>query len=367
MTLSTSPLAAPPATPVPPHARPIARRPARSHTGGRRLADAFAALDTFPALAESRDRLLGLLGAHAPSAAKITATIESDLALAIAALRRANQDSVAARGSVSHVAQAVDALSLDALVDLAHTVPTYDFFDRGTAWGTAPERLRLHGAATQHAVARLAAVTGRHDTGSLITAALLHDVGKLALARAHPDYERTIQADRCTPDERVLQERRALGVDHALVGGVLLRRWGLPKELAAVVERHHAFDAYEDAGYLRLADMLAHQAQGRPVDELELAEAAGAIGLGADDLRAVMFDVSYAPRESAAIGPCPLSRRELGILKGLAQGKVYKDIAPELELSVSTIRTHLHNIQGKLGVASRAQAVLYASERGWLR
>ena len=367
MTLSTAPLAAPPEAPSPLAARPIARRPARSQAGGRRLADAFAALDTFPALAESRDRLLSLLGAHAPSAAKITATIETDVALAIAVLRRANQDSVAARGSVSHIAQAVDALSLDALVDIAHQVPTYDFFDRGTAWGAAPERFRLHGAATQLAAARLAAVTGRHDTGSLITVALLHDVGKLALMRAHPDYERTIQADSCTPDERVLEERRALGVDHALVGGVLLRRWGLPKDLAATVERHHALDAYEDAAYLRLADMLAHQAQGRPVEQAELGEAAEAIGLGADDLRAVMFDVSYVPRESAAVGPCPLSRRELGILKGLSQGKLYKDMAPELGLSVSTIRTHLHNIYGKLGVASRAQAVLHASERGWLR
>ena len=361
MTLSTAPLAAPPSP------RPIARRPARSHAGGRRLADAFAALDTFPALAESRDRLLAELTAHAPSAARIAATVEGDLALAIAVLRRANQASVAARGSVSHIAQAVDALSLDALVDIAHQATTYDFFDRGTTWGAAPERFRLHGAATQHAAARLAAATGRHDTGRLITAALLHDVGKLALMHAHPDYEHGIESDSCTPDERVAGERRGLGVDHALVGGVLLRRWGLPKDLAAAVERHHACDAHDDAAYLRLADMLAHQAQGRAVDELELAGAGARIGLGADDLRAVMFDISYLPRASAATEPCPLSRRELSILEGIAQGKRYKDIAPELSLSVSTIRTHLHNISGKLGVAGRAQAVLYASERGWLR
>ncbi|HEX4114334.1 MAG TPA: HDOD domain-containing protein [Solirubrobacteraceae bacterium] len=43
-----------------------------------------------------------------------------------------------------------------------------------------------------------------------------------------------------TPEERIHQERRELGVDHALVGGVLLlRRWGLSKSLATPIEHHH--------------------------------------------------------------------------------------------------------------------------------
>src|SRR4029079_11794342 len=67
-----------------------------------------------------------------------------------------------------------------------------------------------------------------------------------------------------------------------------------------------------------------------------------------------------------AVEPCPLSSRELDVLKRLAQGMVYKQIALELSLSTSTVRTHLHNIYGKLGAVDRAQAVLHATERGWL-
>ena len=66
------------------------------------------------------------------------------------------------------------------------------------------------------------------------------------------------------------------------------------------------------------------------------------------------------------VDPCPLSARELEVLKRLAEGKVYKQIALELNLSTSTVRTHLHNIYGKLGAVDRAQAVLSATERGWL-
>ena len=66
------------------------------------------------------------------------------------------------------------------------------------------------------------------------------------------------------------------------------------------------------------------------------------------------------------IDPCPMSTREVEVLRRLARGMVYKQIASELGLSTSTVRTHLHNVYGKLGAMDRAQAVLIATERGWI-
>jgi DNA-binding NarL/FixJ family response regulator len=63
---------------------------------------------------------------------------------------------------------------------------------------------------------------------------------------------------------------------------------------------------------------------------------------------------------------CPLSSRELEVLLALSDGMVYKQIADELSLSVSTVRSHLHHIYAKLGVIDRAQAVLLAIDRGWI-
>ena len=80
-----------------------------------------------------------------------------------------------------------------------------------------------------------------------------------------------------------------------------------------------------------------------------------------------MYDLPYPTSgRTRQIDPCPLSSREVEVLKRLAEGKVYKQIALELALSTSTVRTHLHNIYGKLGAVDRAQAVLIATERGWL-
>ena len=117
----------------------------------------------------------------------------------------------------------------------------------------------------------------------------------------------------------------------------------------------------------RLADMLAHYSLGLPVSSTELLRAARAVGFGPSELRTRALRPALPEHGAArAVEPCPLSARELEVLKRLAQGMVYKQIAHELGLSTSTVRTHLHNIYAKLGAIDRAQAVLYATERGWL-
>jgi len=197
---------------------------------------------------------------------------------------------------------------------------------------------------------------------------LLHDIGKLVLVHAYPGYPRSIHTDARTPEERIQRERRELGVDHALVGGVLARRWGLPKSIASVIERHHADDADGETAIIRLSDMLAHYVLGGTISPSEMLAVGRVIGVKPADLRAVMYELPLPntggrPRQ---IDPCPMSAREIDVLRRLARGMVYKQIAGELGLSTSTVRTHLHNVYGKLGAMDRAQAVLIATERGWI-
>jgi len=351
---------------TPPSAQAGAQR--RHNEGhGRRLTAAFEALEAFPALAESRDRLLRLVTAERVSPGEVVAAVESDCALVIAVLRLANQVEGRSRGRVESVVKSVELLSPEAVQALASRARTYDFFERSSVWDAAPERFRLHGVATQRAADRLATETGYENRDRLMVTALLHDIGKLVLMHAYPGYPGQVHSGARTPEERIHKERRELGVDHALVGGVLARRWGLPKSVASVIERHHAEDVSGEAAYVRLADMLAHYSQGAPVSPTELLKTARVIGMGPAELRTVMYDLPYPQTgRTRSIDPCPLSSREVEVLKRLAEGKVYKQIALELSLSTSTVRTHLHNIYGKLGAVDRAQAVLLATERGWL-
>jgi putative nucleotidyltransferase with HDIG domain len=343
-----------------------AQRPSEGH--GRRLTAAFEALEAFPVLAESRNRLLSLVGGEPLPVGEVVDAVESDIALVVAVLRLANEVGGRTRGRVESVVEAVHLLSPEAVTGLATRARTFDFFERSTVWDAAPERFRLHALATRAAADRLAAEVSFEQTDRLAVCALLHDIGKLVLLHAYSGYPGQVHRGARTPEERVRAERRELGVDHALVGGVLARRWGLPKAVASTIERHHADEAAEDCALVRIADMLAHYANGSAIAPSEMLKAGRVLGIGAKQLRTVMYDL---PRMSGngrkrAVEACPLSGREMDVLKRLAEGKVYKQIAHELMLSTSTVRTHLHNVYGKLGAVDRAQAVLIATEHGWL-
>jgi NarL family two-component system response regulator LiaR len=63
-------------------------------------------------------------------------------------------------------------------------------------------------------------------------------------------------------------------------------------------------------------------------------------------------------------GPDPLSDREMEVLRLLAQGKSNREIAAQLVIAELTVRTHVSNILGKLHLANRTQAALYALKEG---
>lgn len=359
-----SPLA--PASARPHQAAADERRPNQGH--GRRLAAAFEALEGFPALAESRDRLLRVVEDEPVAVGDVIAAIESDVALVIAVMRVANAVAGRTCGRIESVVQAVEVLQPPALRALASRTATFDFFERSTQWDATPERFRLHAVATQRAADRIAQqMGGVENRDRLMVTSLLHDIGKLVLVNAYSGYPGQVHSGARTPGERLQGERRELGVDHALVGGVLARRWGLPGSIASVIERHHADDAGGEAAVVRLADMLAHYAMGGVIAPGEMLAVARSLGLGPSDVRAVMFDLPYPTvARIRATEPSPLSDREHDVLRLLAEGKVYKQIAQDLSLSTSTVRTHLHNVYGKLDAHDRARAVLIATERGWL-
>jgi ATP/maltotriose-dependent transcriptional regulator MalT len=63
---------------------------------------------------------------------------------------------------------------------------------------------------------------------------------------------------------------------------------------------------------------------------------------------------------------CPLSERQLQVLRLVAEGLGDKDIAGRLVLSEHTVHRHVANIYLRLGCSSRAAAVAHASRLGLL-
>lgn len=333
---------------------------------GSRLAEAFEAVERFPVLVESRDRVIAAATAETTRPGEIVEAVESDVALSISVLRHANRGGLAS-GGVAGVPAALEVLKPAGVLALAGTAPSFDFFESNGGWELKPERFRVHALATQRAADRIGRVIGWTERDELAVAALLHDVGRLVISRLHPGYKVYFDAVSRTPEQRLREEREQLGIDHALVGGVLARRWNLPQRIAVAIERHHADDAEGLAAMVATADMVAHYCHGEAIAPERLRAGADRCGLSQDALRDILYELPLPTQDATRISePCPLSSRELDVLRHLSEGMVYKQIATDMHLSVSTIRTHLHNVYGKIGAVDRAQAVLMARDRGWI-
>ncbi|MGI5126150.1 response regulator [Pseudonocardia sp. CA-107938] len=72
------------------------------------------------------------------------------------------------------------------------------------------------------------------------------------------------------------------------------------------------------------------------------------------------------PRSAPAL-PEPLSPRELEVVQAVARGRTNAEIAAELFVSLSTVKTHLTNVQAKLSARNRVEIAAWAWEHGIVR
>jgi len=81
---------------------------------------------------------------------------------------------------------------------------------------------------------------------------------------------------------------------------------------------------------------------------------------------AAPIPVAAAETRHAAAGDPPLTEREQEILRYAATGLQNKEIADKLDISVATVRNHVHNLLDKLEVHSKLEAVSLAFRKGWV-
>jgi DNA-binding NarL/FixJ family response regulator len=96
-----------------------------------------------------------------------------------------------------------------------------------------------------------------------------------------------------------------------------------------------------------------------------------AAAIRAADRGELQLDPAVARRLLSSLGAASrvddnaeLTARELEVLRLVASGRANKEIAMQLGISERTARTHVSNILGKLGLASRTQAALWAVREG---
>ena len=86
-------------------------------------------------------------------------------------------------------------------------------------------------------------------------------------------------------------------------------------------------------------------------------------GAPAPAMAAPAADVPEPAATTAEGSFSPLSPREEEVLREIARGLSNKEIARTLDIAETTVKIHVQHILRKLGLSSRVQAAVYASDR----
>jgi len=123
-------------------------------------------------------------------------------------------------------------------------------------------------------VARWAGKLAKLDTSTAYTCGLLHNIGELLIHIAAPAEMEKVDRMVVAGTDRAQVENMVLGVDLAMVGGELARRWQFPMEIQRAIAQHQNPAAYEEfepySGVVALANLLIAQFDAK-LDDADIA------------------------------------------------------------------------------------------------
>jgi DNA-binding NarL/FixJ family response regulator len=191
--------------------------------------------------------------------------------------------------------------------------------------------------------------------------AVLEATGSIEVVAEAATGEEAVAAAEAHRPDVVLMDIRMPGMD----GIEATRR--LPRQRVLILTTFGLDEYIIEALRAGASGFLLKDAPTREVVEAVRAVAAGDAVLAPAVTRQLLDQVGR--RLPAAVsrtsdGLAELTDRELEVLRMLAVGMSNAEIAQGLVVSEPTVKTHVSNLLGKLGLRDRVQAVIYAYESG---
>lgn len=185
----------------------------------------------------------------------------------------------------------------------------------------------------------------------------LEVVAEVADGRAAVDRARALRPDVCLLDIRMpgldgLEATRLLaGPDVAdPIAVVVVTTFDLDEYVRAAIRNGASGFLLKDAGPSLLVEAVQAAVNGD--------------ALISPSITVRLLEHFAAVEPPPAPEPVDLSARELDLVRLVARGRTNAEIGDELYISLSTVKTHLANIQAKLGARNRVEVAAWAWEHG---
>jgi putative nucleotidyltransferase with HDIG domain len=220
-----------------------------------------------PSLSTIDSALRELLAADQSYTSQIAEIIRRDPSLAARLLHLVHAVHYGSAKPPSNIDDAVFYLGVRQIRQLAMLTQIIEDFQKVTQGQSFPwQQFWRHCVATALMTREIINLGQAREDEIDYVAGLLHDVGKIVMASAFPDHFHEIYQRRAEEGVDLMTlEREVLGVDHAELGAMYLRKQRLPEVYVEIVQFHHAppLARYHThvAAAVSLSDLLVRHAQ----------------------------------------------------------------------------------------------------------
>lgn len=196
----------------------------------------IAAAEKLPPFPDVAWKIISLVKEMAP-VKEIEELIGYDQTIAAKILRLANSVYYGRQYFISSLKDAILLLGDKRLVQAVIASCAMNYYVRGCSEGE--RELWEHSLCTALTSEIAARRLNHAGIPTLYTAALLHDIGRTILDLYSKIYLQSSLRGLKGETDIVRSERRALGIDHQELGGIIARKWKFPPDIAAAIEHHH--------------------------------------------------------------------------------------------------------------------------------
>lgn len=201
------------------------------------IVDKVQKLPTLPSVA---DKITNLINDPTCTAIRLAEVINKDQSLTTRVLRLVNSAYYSLAAEVTNVKHGIALLGFKTISQMVISIAVFDVFT-----GRYGEEFDRRGF-WKHSIgcgviAKLLAQKSRYlREDDCFTAGLLHDIGKVVLDQyLHDDMIQVMQRVREKEISFVEAENEVVGLNHAAIGGEVMKKWNIPLPVLVAVKHHH--------------------------------------------------------------------------------------------------------------------------------
>jgi len=220
-------------------------------------------IHSFPSLPAVVSKVLDVIASENSTMGDLTDVIKLDPPFSTDILRLANSAFFGRLMEVSTLKQAVSVLGFNEIRNLVLSKAVFNNFKNLTKSSQFDIRKFWEHSFLCGLAGQIIASDLKEDSGECFMAGLIHDIGKLIIYLELPEeFLKIVEAAGNSPFNVFQEEEKMLGVTHAHLGMMLLKKWMFPENLVSAVGFHHHPQEKESSSVfpiiIHAADLLVH-------------------------------------------------------------------------------------------------------------